>query len=313
LSSSARHSTQPSRQTGYRHTVGHENGEPIEISYLDNRNTAASHTLLLLHGLFDHKHTWDLLSPLLTHDFRIVAPDLVGFGYSSKPRFTDRSTIPPYSPDMHVEYLRIFVEELGLDNLLLVGNSLGGGIALQLLCTCPKVESQVVGLVLIDAAGYPQRLPGHIHELGGWLGTLMNCPVIRRLAFSLDLVGWSVRRTYRRVFFDKTKIPNALFKTTLEILLTPDIFYAYQQAARNIELDPQQHEQLVSKFRLIRQPTLIIWGQQDIIVPPLFARRFHNEIGHSELHLLDHCGHVPQLEQAEETARLLKSWLAQHL
>ena len=57
----------------------------LEIAYLDNHNTTGSSTLLLLHGLFDHKGTWSCLFPHLSRHFRLLAPDLIGFGHSSKP------------------------------------------------------------------------------------------------------------------------------------------------------------------------------------------------------------------------------------
>ena len=69
----------------------------------------------------------------------------------------------------------------------------------------------------------------------------------------------------------------------------------------------------MEKFRQIRQPTLILWGRQDIITPSLFALRFDAEIKRSELHVLDRCGHAPQLEQTQETARLLTAWAARNL
>ncbi len=297
--------------TTYQCTINPKYGQSVEISYLDNRNTSANHTLLLLHGLFDHKHTWDLIWPQLTKQFRLVAPDLVGFGYSSKPRFPPSATPYPYSSTMHSDYLAAFIATLTLDNLILVGNSLGGGIALHLLCAGPKITANIDGLVLIDAAGYPQPLPGYINAMAGWMGTLINYSMIRRLAFVLGLINWSVRRTYHRTFYDITKIPEPLYKITMDILRSPDIFYVYQQAARH--LVPLEHNTLINKFSQIHQPTLILWGQQDSIIPALFARHFNAAIEHSELHVLNHCGHAPQLEQAVETAHLVNTWTTQNL
>ena len=126
----------------------------------------------MLHGLFDHKGTWRRLWGLLEGTCRLVAPDLVGNGRSSKPRLAGRPVAYPYSLAMHCDHLEVLLERVGAHQVVLVGNSLGAGLALYLMCRRPQAARRVRGLVLIDAAAYPQAMPGYIHQMGGWPGRL---------------------------------------------------------------------------------------------------------------------------------------------
>ncbi len=283
-------------------------GDGVEIAYLDNEQQSEKPPLLLLHGIFDNKATW---RPLARHlcSQRIIAPDLVGHGSSSKNRLDHLPNEQRYSPDMQVESLYKFIAALELDSFVLGGNSLGGGIALRLYLRFGDIAAKVRGLVLIAAAGYPQELPGHVREMGGWLGSLLQKKIALKLATALGLVRLSTHITFRRCFYDANKIPPELVDEALAALKTPDAFYAYQQSALNIV--PPDIEEFHHEFGRITCPTLVIWGRQDRILHPLAARLFAAELPAAELHLFDECGHAPHIEKVRETADLLNDWLEQ--
>ena len=285
--------------------------QDLQMAYLDNHHTTAGATLLLLHGLFDNKDTWRDLAPLLGRQFRLIAPDLVGFGHSHKPRLGHLPVSQRYAISMHADFLRVFIDQLELDQVILAGNSLGGGLALYLWCTCPDLRSRIRGLVLIGAAGYPQALPDGIRELGRWPGRVLDSWLGHWLAFRLGLVSRAARKTFARVFFDPGKIPPDMVAASIERQKEREIFYVYRMTARN--LAPPDHEQLVAQFREITCPTLIVWGREDRIISPLFALRFKEDIPHAELCLLDQCGHAPHLECPEAVANAITDWTAIHL
>jgi pimeloyl-ACP methyl ester carboxylesterase len=290
--------------------IDRQNGEELEVVYLDNGVETDAPCLLLLHGLFDNKATWIPLYRQLGDSYRIVAPDLIGFGRSSKPRLPGRPESERYSAGMHVEFLGKFIDHLGLENYILAGNSLGGGIALQLYLTQPTQAEKICGLLLVAAAGYPQEIPGYIRQLAGSLGSLLQIVPLRGLLARLGILEWLVRGSFRRTFFDPEKIPGLLVEEAVAIMQLPDTVRSFQLAARNIV--PPDHAALVEKFNRIDCPTLILWGEQDRIIPPLFALRFHEDIPHTELHTFDACGHAPHLEYTEETATLIGTWLQRH-
>jgi len=293
----------------HRTTVGHVHGEALDLVYLDNHRPGP--TLVLIHGLFDNKATWRDLCAHLQDHCRLVVPDLIGFGHSSKPLLSRYPVSQRYSPSMQVDLLGGFITGLNLDDLILGGSSLGGGLVLQLYLTRPDLAAKIRGLVLIDAAAYPQELPGHVRELGGWLGSLMNNPLCRFLAFRLGFVTWAVRRTFRHVFHHASKIPADLVDEAVSVLKTRDVFRSYQVSARNVL--PPDHEALVERFSEVDCPTLILWGREDRIVPPLFALRFKEDIPHADVHVFDQCGHAPHLEYPEATAALIRGWVQEKL
>lgn len=286
--------------------LGQHRGRPLEVSYWDNEHQGSGPALLLIHGLFDHKGTWQGLWPRLQDRFRLVAVDLVGFGHSSKPRLDDCPPSYRYSAAMHAENLREVIGRLGLQQVVLAGHSLGGGIALYLCCTWPELAGRLRGLVLIAPAAYPQPLPGYARQLADWRGAILQWPLVPRLVLGTGLAEWAVRRTLLRVFHDPAKIPAGSLEAAIGVLRTRDVFYAYQNAVRNIV--PPDHEALVARFGQIGCPALVLWGRQDRIVPVEFAARLAAEIPAARLRIIEECGHAPHLEHPDLVAGVIADW-----
>ena len=280
--------------------------EEVQLSYIDNHRESAQPPLVLLHGIFDNKSTWFRLASRLA-EYRLIAPDLVGHGFSSKPTFDGYPEHQRYSPDMQTEFLKYFINALNLDTMVLVGNSLGGGLALRLYLNYPELAKKIRGLVLIDAAGYPQRLPERLREIGRWQGQLMTHAPIHTLVRWSGLLYLLTCYTFRRSFYDRRKVPSELVSTALTSFRTPNIFYAYHRSAQNIV--PPDIESFHLRFGEITCPTLILWGGQDRVLPPQTAYRFYTEILNSELYIFENCGHAPHLEYPAETAQRIGQWL----
>ena len=261
---------------------------------------------MLLHGVFDNKATWFRLAARLSAR-RIIAPDLIGHGHSSKPTFAARPVHERYSPDMQVGYLAAFIAALDLDDVILVGNSLGGGLALRLYLDFPALAAKVRGLVLIDAAGYPHKLPVHVRTLGSYPGKLLSHAPIHALARTSGLLRLAAWRTFRRCFHDRGKIPPELATVARAALETPNAAYAYHYSARN--LVPPDVATFHQCFGDITCPTLVLWGQQDRILPVRSAQRFATALPHSDLHIFPNCGHAPHLEYPDETAAYIEQWI----
>jgi pimeloyl-ACP methyl ester carboxylesterase len=292
--------------------VGEDDGRPIHMAYLEAGDPEAALHVLLLHGLFDHKSTWrGLAAQLAGAGYHVVAPDLIGFGYSSKPGFASRPPSQRYSVDAQVGFLRAFLQRLGLDDLVLLGNSIGGGIALRSLCTPWPEPPRVRGLVLEDAAGYAQTLPIHLRLLAEWPGRLLLIPVLRSALLKTGLDRALTRSVFRNVFYDRSRIPDDLVDQAVALLREPNILYSYRTAARN--LIPDDMATFPERYRDIEAPTLIMWGREDRLVPPLFGLRFESEIPGARLHVFDECGHAPHLELPVETGAVVRDWLRRNV
>ena len=279
--------------------------DQVEMAYIDNEGSRDHPPLVLLHGIFDNKATWFRLTARLP-GHRIIAPDLIGHGHSSKPTFAARPAHERYSPDMQVSYLAAFIAALDLDDVILVGNSLGGGLALRLYLNFPALAAKVRGLVLIDAAGYPHKLPVHVRTLGSSPGKLLTYAPIHTLAQTCGLLRLAAWRTFRRCFYDRGKIPPELATVARAALETPNAAYAYHYSARN--LIPPDVAMFHQRFGDITCPTLVLWGQQDRVLPVRSAQRFAADLPCVDLHVFPNCGHAPHLEYPDETADYIEQW-----
>ena len=173
----------------------------------DNRAGGSGPTFLLIHGLFDSKACWRSLCSQLHPRYRVVVPDLVGFGDSSKPLLQEQPEEWRYSVSMFAHHLQSLIRELDLHRLVLVGNSLGGAIALEVLSAAGRCRARIGGLVLIAAAGYPQPLPGNIRQLAGPVGPLLRRKPIRHLLGRAGITQYFIERTFARTFHKTSRIP----------------------------------------------------------------------------------------------------------
>ena len=282
--------------------------DQVEMAYIDNGG--GDHPpLVLLHGIFDNKATWFRLAAHLPGR-RLIAPDLIGHGRSSKPTFAARPAPERYSPDMQVAYLATFMAALGLDDVILLGSSLGGGLALRLYLNFPALAAKVRGLVLIDAAGYPHKLPLHVRTLGSYPGKLLTYAPLHALVRASGLLRLATWRTFRRCFHDRRKIPPELATVARAAFETPNAAYAYHYSARN--LVPPDIATFHQRFGDITCPALVLWGQQDCVLPVRSAQRFAAALPHAELHVFPNCGHAPHLECPAETAGCIARWMQGH-
>ena len=300
----------PGRSTSV--VVGEDEGREIRMACAEHGDPDSPLHVVLLHGLFDHKGTWTFLAPHLAEaGHHVIAPDLIGFGRSSKPGFGSQPASRRYGAEAQVGFVRAFVEELGLDEVVLVGNSFGGGVLLRSLCTPWPGGPRVRGLVLESATGYPQDLPLHIRLLAGPAGRMLLNRLAIALGVGTGLARAIVRTTFRRVFHDRGKIPRELVDEAVDILREPNTVHAYQAAARN--LVPADIGRFTDRYREIDVPTLIVWGAQDRIVPPLLGLLLEAEIPDARLHVFDDCGHAPHLEHPTETACLIRDWIRRRI
>ncbi|HMF55374.1 MAG TPA: alpha/beta hydrolase [Pyrinomonadaceae bacterium] len=226
--------------------------------------------VILLHGLGGNTTNWALNIAPLAQKFRVIVPDQLGFGASSRPFIN-------YRVGTYVDFLDGLYKELRIERASLVGNSMGGWIAVAYALAHPE---KVERLVLIDAAGY--ALPANID------------------ASTLSALNPSTREDMRKlaslVFYNKQFTTDAAVDFMLTERMTASDGYTIQSLIESIK----RHEDLLdNRLAAIKQPTLIIWGRSDGLLPLAeWGERFHREIQGSQLLVIEQAGHVPQVEQA---------------
>jgi pimeloyl-ACP methyl ester carboxylesterase len=232
-------------------------GLPVRYFEADRRRAggrAARAALVLLHGFGDSAETWARVMPGLACEFRVLAPDLIGSG---------RTPVPPEG--MHfstaVQYLDGFVRGLGVERAILVGNSLGGALAIRYAARYPQ---RVAHLFLLDSAG----LHGEMKHL---------LPATREQARQLmEMVMGPIRY-----------VPGFVLDDVIRLTREP----AYQAALRSEErVDVSGHLPAISA------PTTIIWGERDRLIPPRDGERLREGIRGSDLVMLPGVAHGPHVE-----------------
>ena len=230
--------------------------------------------LVLVHGLGGSSAVWSDDIDILAKTYRVIAPDLPGYGKSDRPR-------ADYSIDYHAAMLKEFIDALGESKVAIAGNSMGGWIAAVFTLNNPEKVSH---LILVDSAGlhretYPpiSLNPSTKEEQKALLLGLYADP--SRVTERMINDQWEYRRDIR-----------ATVQATLDSLKT-------------------KMPLLDSRLADIKIPTLIIWGKQDTLIPLEFAGQFAKGIHGSKLVVIDKAGHLPQSEQPRAFCRAVKRFV----
>ncbi len=251
--------------------------------------------ILFLHGFASSAATWlDMEGLFPAEEYTLFLLDLKGFGLSDKPR--ERT----YSIEDQVKIVCAFIMEKRFNSLILVGHSLGGAIALR-LCIDEKRRSEsfcVSKLILIDAAAYPQRLPGFFRKLKSPLG-----PLYLRLIPVRTLVNGVLER----VFFDTSSITPERFERYKSYFRGKGVAHALRATVKAV--DPEAYKNIEYSYRHLKLPALIIWGKEDRNVRLSVGQRLHADLCGSRLKVLERCGHNPHEERPAETADEILAFL----
>jgi len=221
--------------------------------------------LIFLHGASGHVG-WLPFLERLAQRFDVIAPEHPGFGASDDPIWLDRPS------DLAYFYLDL-IEALKLEHVHLVGTSLGGWIAAEIAVrSCAKLAT----LTLSSAVG--------IHVKGVPKG---------------DLFMWSREQLIRNLYHDQKLADAALAQP-----VTDDALMAYaknQLASAKLGWNPRLHNPHLHKWlHRVSVPTLLVWGDDDRLVPLPHGPAYAALIPGARLHVIDRCGHVPHVERADE-------------
>lgn len=238
--------------------------------------------VVLLHGLGGSAFAWLPVVDELARSFRVIVPDLVGSGYSDKPP-------ADYSLGFFARFVADLVTTLRLTKVNLIGNSLGGAIALAFAQESPDLAGR---LVLADAAGL-----GH-DVLPELYAAMLRPP-------SLE----TIRETLALLFYDRRYVTEGVVEETLRQRLTPGGVEAVTRALQTSMAPGRQLIDVSGPLRALRERALLIWGEQDGVVP-LAQARAAAEAAEAPLVVFERCGHCPQVEQAARFAEVAKEFLA---
>jgi pimeloyl-ACP methyl ester carboxylesterase len=244
--------------------------------------------IVLLHGTSDSLHTWDGWVSGLSGGRRVVRFDLPGFGLTGPNPEND------YSMRRYMQFVGAVLDRLGIEQHVLVGNSLGGHIAWEFAASSP---GRVRALVLVDAGGYEfesQEVPLAFR--------LVRQPVLRH-AFDHVLPRGLVQSSVRNVYGDPAKATPELVDRYYDMALRAGNRRALaHRMDTRLAGDPQ-------RIRALKIPTLILWGGRDRLIPVASGRQFERDIAGSKLVVFAELGHLPQQEDPLGTLVELRRFL----
>jgi pimeloyl-ACP methyl ester carboxylesterase len=247
--------------------------------------------MLLIHGYSASTFTWKTSAPMLAEEgFRVIAVDLIGFGFSSKPGWFD------YTIHSQARVIERFMDRLGIGSALVVGSSYGGAVAAMLTLDYPERVSR---LVLVDAVCNDEALNNPLVPLVRmpFLGELLGAFLVDSKAFVRSRMRTSMARGNHHL------ITEARVNGVHRPLHAADGHNSMLHSVRNWNAQRIEHD-----AHLIAQPVLLVWGEEDIVIPPHNGRNLHRLIPDSRLVMFKNCGHVPHEECSADFVKVVSEF-----
>lgn len=252
--------------------------------------------VLLLHGIGRSLEDWAPQFDRLARTHRVIALDIPGFGFSDRPR--QHITLPVLARGV-AETVAALGEKRPLH---VIGNSLGGAVAMQLLAFEPE---QVESLVLVNSAGFGSEVTPALR--------LLALPGIGYLA-TRHTTRLAAQMNERLIFADKSLVTKERIDHALAIAEQPgpgDVTYETARAlATGRGIRPEWRTELIAAVAKHPRPTLVVWGDRDRVLPAEHMNTARQLLPHAETHVYTGVGHMPQIECPDEFAELALTFLA---
>jgi pimeloyl-ACP methyl ester carboxylesterase len=255
----------------------------MQVHFRDEGSKADSNIIVLIHGTASSLHTFDVWADSLKTTNRVIRMDLPAYGLTGP--FPDHN----YSMTHYTAFLQIFLNALKVKKCVIGGNSLGGEIAWNFTLTQPAMVSK---LILIDAAGYP------LHSKSVPIAfKVARMPVLNKILTYIT-PKFIVKASVENVYFDKAKVTDALVQRYFDLTLREGNRQAFVDRFKVLKDTGAD-----TNIKNIKQPTLVLWGANDLLIPVENANKFHEDISLSTLFILDKSGHVPMEESPNESLK----------
>ncbi|ORM38025.1 alpha/beta fold hydrolase [Williamsia sp. 1135] len=259
------------------------------------RDEGTGPVLLLIHGMAGSSRTWDAVLPELAKKYRVIAPDLPGHGDSAKPR-------GDYSLGAFAAFLRDLLRELDVDSATIVGQSLGGGVAMQFTYQHPEYCER---LILIGSGGLGPDVNWTLRLLSA-PGAELVLPIIAPRPV-LD-VGNKIRSWLSSAGVHSPRADETW--RSYSSLSDRETRQAFLRTLRSVVDYRGQAVSAMNRLYLNSEmPTLLIWGDHDKIIPVAHGYAAHEAIPGSRLEVLEGIGHYPHAEAPAAVVKIIDDFL----
>lgn len=261
----------------------------MQVHYRDVGPRDDTDPIVLMHGMSSSLHSFEVWQQVLSDRRRVITVDLPGFG------LTGPSPQGEYRIEAYTRFTLRLLDALNVKKVILGGNALGGEIAWQTALLAPD---RVKALILVDADGY--KLSRFSQPIAFNIAGAKTLRWVSERILPRSIIGSSVRN----VFGDPEKVNDVLIDRYFELNLRVGNRRALFQRMDQAEPGARQ-----DKIRLIKQPTLVLWGGQDRMVPVEWAHRFCEDIAVCTKVIFPQLGHLPQEEAPFMTLAPVKAFL----
>ncbi|AEV83456.1 hydrolase [Actinoplanes sp. SE50] len=262
----------------------HETGDP------------AAPPVVLLHGIGRSLEDWSLQHPRFDSDYRVISIDMPGFGLSRRVPAT--TTLPVLADAVWAT-----LDELGETRPVhLMGNSLGGAVSMTMLAGTPD---RVTTLTLVNSAGFGKEVT--------WALRVMALPGLGRTMLR-NIDKRTAPRVERTLFRDRALVTPERVEMAIRIAQQPDFAPVYLEVAKALGglrgVAAPWRTALLASMAGLTTPTMIVWGDRDMILPSHHMAAARAAFPHAQSHMFPETGHMPQIERPDEFAALVRPMLA---
>ncbi|WP_421381032.1 alpha/beta fold hydrolase [Bacillus salacetis] len=260
-----------------------------EVFYEYHRHPSATETFVLLHGFLSSTFSFRHLTPLLKEQYNVISVDLPPFGQSGK----NKEFV--YSYENLARTVILLMEKLEIDRIHLIGHSMGGQIALNVMKQKPELVEKGI---LLCSSGYLKKMK--------WPITMLSYIPFFHLYVKMHLAKSGVRQNLENVVHDSKMINDEMMFGYLKPFLDDDIFRALTRMIRHREGDLSQHD-----LNNIETPCLLIWGKHDRVVPLNVGKRLNKDLPNSKLLVLEKTGHLVPEERPKDVYDYIRAFTEQ--
>jgi pimeloyl-ACP methyl ester carboxylesterase len=264
-------------------------GEPKAATFADVDGVRVRYTdvgegpaVVFIHGFASSLDVWDGVMTEVAKTHRVLALDLKGFGWTDRPE-------GDYSPATQARLVLHLMDARGIDQAALVAHSWGASVALAVALSAPQ---RVTRLALYDAWVYEEQLPPTFY----WA----RADGVGEAIFGI-FYNQRVEDKIALAFYDKKFVTQKLVDATERALERPGATAAALAAVRG-----QRYSHVQERYKEVQQPTLLLWGREDLVTMLSYGERLSNELAHAKLVVYPRCGHFPMVEaKAPSNAELI--------
>jgi len=249
-----------------------------QVHYTDE---GKGQTILMIHGFGGSFKNFEPLAQIMRDEYRVIRIDLPGFGLSDFPKDGYADINQTYT-----EYLQFIADTLHLDSIFVIGNSMGGAVTWNLAIQRADIVQKIV---LLNSAGYD------VAKVANKLA-LFKFKSFGKV-FEKGMPLFMSKTGLKKCYAEPSKLDPAVSIMNNEITNREGNVMHMLNMATHVKFPDE------ALIQQVKCPTLIVWGEQDKIVPREHADRFKRDIKGSELVVFDPCGHVPMMERPEDTKR----------